>query len=103
MSDTGQIWTVLSMINWASTYFKEKNVPDPRLSIEWILAEALNVKRLDLYLQHDRPLSSQELDNIRPLVKRRAAAEPLQYITGFADFLNVTIRVSPDVLIPRIE
>ena len=103
MSNSGRVWTVLTMLEWATTYFSEKNVPDPRLSIEWILADALGIKRLDIYLQYDRPLSSAELDKIRPLVKRRATHEPLQYITGTTDFMGVTINVTPDVLIPRIE
>ncbi len=103
MSNSGRVWTVLTMLEWATTYFGEKNVPDPRLSIEWILADALGIKRLDLYLQYDRPLSSAELEKIRPLVKRRAAHEPLQHITGTTDFMGVTINVTPDVLIPRIE
>jgi len=103
MTNKGRVWTVLSMIKWAEDYFQKKNIPDPRLSIEWILAEALEIKRLDLYLQFDRPLSSEELDRIRPLVKRRAENEPLQYITGTADFMDAKILVKPGVLIPRIE
>lgn len=91
------------MLEWATDYFKKKHVPDPRLSIEWIVAEVLDCKRLDLYLQFERPLSSDELDKIRPLVKRRAAYEPLQYITGTAQFMGATISVDPNVLIPRIE
>lgn len=91
------------MLEWATDYFEKKNVPDPRLSIEWIVAEALGCKRLDLYLQFERPLSSKELDKIRPLVKRRASCEPLQYIIGTAQFMGATISVDPSVLIPRIE
>jgi release factor glutamine methyltransferase len=96
-------WTVLSMLEWATDYFKEKDIPDPRHSIEWLLAETLDVKRLDLYLKYDRPLSPSELDELRPLVKRRAEHEPLQYIIGFSDFMNAHIGVNPAVLIPRIE
>lgn len=103
MSGSDRVWTVLSMLEWATDYFEERNVPDPRLSIEWIVAEALDCKRLDLYLQFERPLSSEELDKIRPLVKRRAAYEPLQYITGTAQFMDATIAVDSNVLIPRIE
>lgn len=103
MSGSDRVWTVLSMLEWATDYFKKNNVPDPRLSIEWIVAEALQCKRLDLYLQFERPLSGEELDVIRPLVKRRASLEPLQYITGSTEFMNVTISVDSDVLIPRIE
>ncbi|TVR15803.1 MAG: peptide chain release factor N(5)-glutamine methyltransferase [Balneolaceae bacterium] len=97
------VWTVLSLLEWATSYFASKNIPDPRLSIEWILAEALHCKRLDLYLQFDRPLSGDELNAIRPMVKRRAEFEPLQYITGSAQFFNTEINVTRDVLIPRIE
>jgi release factor glutamine methyltransferase len=91
------------MLEWATDYFEQRSVPDPRLSIEWILAEALGIKRLDLYLQFERPLSSKELNRIRPLVKRRAAHEPLQHITGSTDFLKARIKVNRNVLIPRIE
>lgn len=91
------------MLEWGTDYFKQKGLPDPRHSIEWLLAEILQVKRLDLYLKFDRPLSEQELDELRPLVKRRAGHEPLQYIIGFTDFMKARISVTPDVLIPRIE
>lgn len=96
-------WTVLSMLEWATDYFKQKNIPDPRHSIEWLLAETLDIKRLDLYLKFDRPLSPDELDELRPMVKRRAEHEPLQYIIGFSEFMNAHISVNTDVLIPRIE
>ncbi len=96
-------WNVVSMLEWGTSYFKQRNIPDPRHSIEWLLSEALQVKRLDLYLQYDRPLSQDELNRIRPLVKRRALHEPLQYIIGYTNFMNARIDVTPDVLIPRLE
>ena len=96
-------WTVLSMLEWATDFFEEKGVTQTRLSIEWLLAHVLEVKRLDLYLMYDRPLSSEQLASLRPLVKRRAQHEPLQYIIGETDFLNTTIKVRPGVLIPRPE
>jgi len=91
------------MLEWATDFFKEKEIPDPRHSIEWLLADTLDIKRLDLYLKFDRPLSSSELDTLRPLVKRRAQHEPLQYIVGFTDFMNARISVNEHVLIPRLE
>lgn len=103
MSSKVEDWTVLSMLEWATDYFRKRSIPDPRHSIEWLLAETLGIKRLDLYLKYDRPLSSSELDTLRPLVKRRAQHEPLQYIIGFSDFMNARISVSEDVLIPRLE
>lgn len=98
-----ELWTVLRMLEWATEYFKEKQIPDPRHSIEWLLADVLNCKRLGLYLSYERPLSPAELGRLRPLIKRRAAHEPLQYIIGYTDFMNCRIEVNPSVLIPRIE
>jgi release factor glutamine methyltransferase len=103
MPEVPSVWTVLSMLEWATEFFEEKNVKSPRMSIEWLLADVLSIKRLDLYLEYDRPLSTAELDELRPKVKRRSAHEPLQYITGETDFHHVRIKVEPGVLIPRQE
>ena len=103
MGKVPSVWTVLSMMEWATDFFEEKKVKSPRFSIEWLLADVLSIKRLDLYLEYDRPLSTSELDELRPMVKRRANHEPLQYITGETDFHHVKINVEPGVLIPRQE
>ncbi len=103
MSATPATWTVLSMLEWTTDYFTKKGVKSPRLSIEWLLAFVLQKKRLDLYLCFDRPLTSEELEKLRPLVKRRSLQEPLQYIVGETDFFNVVINVNEHVLIPRQE
>ncbi|MEX0639267.1 MAG: peptide chain release factor N(5)-glutamine methyltransferase [Balneolaceae bacterium] len=103
MNQPPKTWTVLSIIEWATQWFEEKSVPDPRLSIELLLAHVLQMKRLDLYLKFDRPLSPGELDRIRPLVKRRGLQEPVQYILGYTDFFNCRIEVDSRVLIPRVE
>jgi release factor glutamine methyltransferase len=91
------------MMEWATEYFQQKEAPSPRLSIEWLLSHLLGIKRLELYLQYDRPLSSVELEELRSLVKRRSRHEPLQYITGSTSFFNAEIHVNSSVLIPRPE
>ncbi len=96
-------WTVLSMLKWATNYFEEKGIRNPRFSIEWLLSHILEVKRLDLYLIFDRPLDDEDLAKLKPLIKRRALHEPLQYITGETDFLNAVITTKAGVLIPRME
>jgi release factor glutamine methyltransferase len=102
-SHAGKVWTVVSMLEWGTGYFREKGVDNPRLSMEWLLADLLNVRRLDIYLQHDRPLSPSELEQLKPLIKRRANHEPLQHITGSAEFMGLTFSVNKHVLIPRAE
>lgn len=103
MANSPSLWTVLRMLEWATGYFMQHNVPSPRLSIEWLLADVLKTKRLNVYMLFERPLTESELATLRDYVRRRARHEPLQYITGSTSFYNAEIAVSPDVLIPRPE
>jgi release factor glutamine methyltransferase len=91
------------MIRWTAEYLGEKGVHNARLNGELLLAGVLGCKRLDLYLQHDRPLSAEELAEFKIRLRRRARREPLQYIDGTAAFRNLVLRVDPRVLIPRPE
>jgi release factor glutamine methyltransferase len=63
----------------------------------------LNLKRIDLYLNHDRPLREAELATYRGLIKRRLAGYPLQYLTGETEFYSLGFRVNSAALIPRPE
>src|SRR5215218_5305009 len=100
---SSRVWTVLEMIRWTTDYLAGKGIREPRLNAEILLAGVLGLKRLDLYLQFDRPLQPAELDEYRSRLKRRARHEPLQYIAGYADFRELRLRVDRRVLIPRPE
>jgi len=97
------IWTIQRILSWTQDYFKKQQVPEARLSAELLLAHILELKRVDLYLQFERILTSAELAKYRNFVQRRAKFEPVQYITGEQDFMGLTLRVSRDTLIPRPE
>lgn len=101
--DVERIWTVLDLVNWGTEYFERKGVDSPRLTIELMLCDVLGVRRLQLYTDHERPLSKEELSVLRSYVRRRAEHEPLQYILGKADFYGLSFAVDPNVLIPRPE
>jgi release factor glutamine methyltransferase len=96
-------WTVMELVGWTANYLQEKGFHHPRLNAELLLAGTLGLKRLDLYLQHDRPLRAEEMAEFKPRLLRRAKREPLQYIDGTAAFRHLVLRVDPRVLIPRPE
>lgn len=97
----GETWTLLKLLRWTTGYFRDKGIDNPRLDAELLLSGALELDRVGLYLNYDRPLDSSELERIRPLVKRRAQREPLQYLLGTTEFWSLEFEVSPAVLIPR--
>jgi release factor glutamine methyltransferase len=96
-------WTVLTLVRTTTEYFQKHSVPAPRLSAEYLLADVLGCRRLDLYLDFDRPLTTDEIDTYREHVRRRSAHEPIEYITGKTGFRELELAVDPRVLIPRAE
>lgn len=98
-----QIWTVMDIVRWATEYFTQKEVDSPRLTIELMLCAVLDVTRIRLYTDFERPLLKNELAQLRGMIQRRVMNEPLQYILGKADFYGYSFLVSPDVLVPRPE
>lgn len=84
-------------------FFREKGFSSPRLDAEILLSHALKIERIRLYLDFERPLSEDELNRCRDLVKRRSQGEPVAYITGKKEFFGLLFDVTPTVLIPRPE
>lgn len=96
--------TIKEVLLRTSAFFEEKGVENPRLNAELLLSHGLGLtSRLDLYLQHDRPLGETELASVRPLVKRRSKGEPIQYIEGKCNFMGTDFDIDERVLIPRPE
>ena len=95
--------TVLEVIQRSAEFLQKKQVDSPRLQAELLLAHALRVRRMDLYLKYDRMLSDVELEGARELVKRRGQREPLQQILGSTSFCGLEIQVNRSVLVPRPE
>lgn len=84
-------------------FFVAKGVPNAKLDADLLIAQALKLKRLELYLDLDRPLTESELEPLRTLVRRRGQREPLQYILGETVFYNCLLSVDERALIPRPE
>ncbi|WP_416241766.1 N5-glutamine methyltransferase family protein, partial [Eggerthella sinensis] len=97
------IWTIKAALDWTVGYLERKGDENPRLSSQWLLAEACGLSRIELYANFEQPLSLEERDVLRAYVTRRGKGEPLQYITGEVGFRHITVKVRPGVLIPRPE
>lgn len=95
--------TVRELIALTSDWFAARGVDAPRLNAERLLGEVLGLSRIDLYLNHDRPVTPEELARYRELVRRRAAGEPLQHLLGEVEFYGRPFKVRPGVFIPRPE
>jgi release factor glutamine methyltransferase len=94
----------LELVGLTTDYFKKKNIESPRLNAELLLAEVLQCERVRLYVDFEKPLKEEEVSKYREFVRRRGEnREPLQYIVGHAPFLELTLKVTPAVLIPRPE
>ncbi len=95
--------TLGSILQLTYEYFKEKKIERSRRTAEDLLAHVLNLSRMELYMQHDKPLLESEINAYRELVKRKMKGEPLEYLLGKVNFYHCSLRLSQDVLIPRPE
>lgn len=100
---TQKLTRVIDILNWSAGHLREKGIESPRLTVEILLSHILQVNRIDLYLNYDRPLSAPERDRFREMLKRRLNREPVQYLTGVAEFMSLKLAVDTRVLIPRPE
>jgi release factor glutamine methyltransferase len=97
------VLTVLEIIKRTTEFLATKGVASPRLNAELLLGHVIGRRRMQLYLEFERPLTAAELDQLRPLVRRRGQQEPLQYVLGEAEFRGLRLKVDRRALIPRPE
>jgi len=97
------VLTIGDVLRRSTEYLAVRGAEQPRLHAERLLAHALAMERVELYMHLDRPLAPAELDAARALLARRAQGEPLQYVLGEWGFRRLTLRVDRRALIPRPE
>ncbi len=95
--------TVADVLRGATEYLAGRGVPSPRVDAELLLARALGLERIELYTQHDRPLTEREREAVRELVRRRGRREPLAYVLGEWGFRRLVLATDRRALVPRPE
>lgn len=95
--------TAGEMLAMARGFLERKGLEEARLEAELLVAFSLELDRLGLFMQLERPLSPAEIDRAREALVRRGKREPVAYITGKREFYGRDFAVGPGVLIPRPE
>jgi len=93
--------TINDVLKEATQILQNAGVPEARREAGSLLSFVIGKDRTFLIAHAAGEVNN--VDQFREVVERRAAGEPLQYITGTQDFFGREFRVTPDVLIPRPE
>lgn len=95
--------TAREMLAMSRAFLERKGLGNPRLEADLLVAHALGLARLQLYMRMDQPLLAEEVDRARDLLVRRGRREPTAYIVGRREFYGRDFAVGPGVLVPRPE
>jgi release factor glutamine methyltransferase len=93
--------TIVEILKLSADYLQKHGSDSGRLDAELLLAHALGLRRLDLYLKFDQLLGEPELTTYRGLVARRGKGEPVAYIVGHKEFMGLDFEVTQAVLVPN--
>lgn len=94
---------IQDVLSKTTQFFRDKKIESARLDAELLIAKALELRRIDLYLKFDQPMKENEVSLCRDFVRRRAAGEPVAYILKEKGFYGLNFFVDARVLIPRPE
>jgi release factor glutamine methyltransferase len=96
-------WTIRRLLTWTEGFLRDKAIDSPRLDTQILLAHVLKCKRIDLYVRSDEEPAEAVRAVFKDLIKRRVDGCPVAYLVGQREFYQLTLEVSPAVLIPRPE
>ena len=94
-------YSIADALKESSRILEFAGVPESRREAGSLLSFVLGKDRTFLISHNEDLVDDDSFSQLRDFVERRAAGEPLQYITGVQDFYGREFRVTPDVLIPR--
>ena len=94
---------VIDLIGWAEKHFLSKGLENGRDTVEILLQNLLDCKRVDLYFGSEKQLTQDTIKTFHSWIQRLIKNEPLQYITGTIEFYGLELMITPAVFIPRPE
>ncbi len=100
---TERTWSVRGVLEAAERVADGRELGPSRSEIASCLADVLATDRMQLLLDHDRPLSKSERGEFRRRLERLLTGEPPAYVRGAQEFYGRPFRVDRRVLIPRPE
>jgi release factor glutamine methyltransferase len=97
------LWTIREVLNWTTKRFLESGIDTPLLDTQLLLCRVLNLKKIQLYTEIDKPLTGNERFEFRELVKKRLKGEPVAYLLNEKYWHELKLYLDKRVLIPRPE
>lgn len=95
--------TVRQLLKNAADRLQGVGITDPLVDASLLLSHVTGTPPLLLRADGGREVSPETLSAFEKMLLRRLDREPLQYIVGTVEFMDLTIRTSPDALIPRYD
>ncbi len=95
--------SLAEVLQLSTAFLQKKGIERAKRLSEELLSHLLSCRRIDLYMQFDRPFVEEELAPLKEWLKRVAKGEPIEYVIGEVSFFGCTFRVDSRVLIPRPE
>jgi release factor glutamine methyltransferase len=92
-----------ALLTEATERLTAAGLPEPRREALRLWADARGVEPSRAWLDRDRPVASEDAAQFLTQIARRAAGEPLAYVTGSAGFRRLVLRADSRALIPRPE
>ncbi len=94
---------VKDLLQWATEKLKQRSFETPRLEAEVLLAHAMKIDRLQLYLDLEDAVDKDSELYFKSMIAERLAHKPVSYLTGSKEFMSLDFVVNKNVLIPRPE
>lgn len=95
--------TVREILSLGEKQLIQSGIEDAARDSKSLYCYLIGIPEGKLFMEYQYKLQDILCDQYFDLVDRRAAGEPLQYIVGTQEFMGLTFKVDPRVLIPRMD